>query len=156
MPDEMKPATRPWVRILLIGSLGLNLLVAGIIGGSMYRVQSAREGRPPPPIGAMLFRELSDKDRHELRAGSHARGKGFREERQAEGQAVAAALMAQPFDRAVLQKVLSEQAQSRETFQRRIQQAWLDRVEAMDDDERAAYGARLQARMSKDRKRKKH
>ena len=35
-PETQKPKSPLWVRLLLIGSLGLNLLVLGVVGGAAY------------------------------------------------------------------------------------------------------------------------
>lgn len=155
MAEEVQPKTRTWVRVLLIVSLSLNLLIVGIAAGSVYRLKGAREAGPPPSVGMMLFRELSREDRRALRSDAQQRNSGFREARLKEGAAVMEALRATPFDRDALQGVLEMQAVDREAFQRRIQAAWLSRVDEMSDEERAAYADRLQERMSRDHKRKK-
>lgn len=154
MTAPQQKASRPWVRILLIGSLGLNLLIVGLVAGSLYRIRDARDTRPPPSIGAMMFRELSREDRRALRDHAGERTKGTKEARFAEGRLVMEALRASPFDREALEMLLDQQAETRAAFQKQIQAAWLDRVESMTEAEREAYAERLQSRMRKDRKHK--
>ncbi|MBE1283948.1 MAG: periplasmic heavy metal sensor [Rhodobacteraceae bacterium] len=151
MSAEQKPRTTRWVRLLLIVSLTANLAVAGLVAGAAWRFHGTDKGRPPPSVGAMLFRELPREERRSLRTelwseNGNAKG-GFRERRLADGQAVTAALRAVPFDPAALRSVLDGQAQSREAYQARIQAAWITRVEDMSDAERAQYADRLEKRM---------
>ena len=146
-----KARMRPWLRVLLIGSLTANLLVVGLAAGAAWRFRDHDGMRPPPSVGAMMYRELSKEDRKDLR--QHAwgdRGK-FREKRLADGLAVTQALRQVPFDPVVLSGLLSAQIQRREAFQASIQQKWIDRIAEMSDEERQDYADRLEHRMKKGR-----
>lgn len=143
--DTKPPRTRGWIRILLGVSLALNLAVIGLAVGAALRLGGpGADRRPPPPVGALLYRELPREDRRLLR--SHAIGDRDTRHarRQADALAVDAALRATPFDRAALQAVLDRQAQHRIDRQRSVQRAWLERVSRMSAEDRAAYADRLQ------------
>jgi len=141
-----QPRTRLWIRVLLIVSLGLNLLVVGLVGGAMLRF--GPDGMRPPlrSVGAAMYRELPRKDRRALWAGSsHAHGDRHAR-RKADALAVSAAIRATPFDAAALAAVLDEQAERRLGFRQSMQSAWLARVAGMSGAERQAYADRLEPR----------
>lgn len=144
MVEENKTKLRPWLRLVLIGSLALNLLVVGVAVGAMFRFGRPGLDRPPHSIGTLMFRELSREDRRALwRRAQEDRGDLGRR-RAAEGVAVMAALRQVPFDPVSLEQVLSAQIRHREAFQQGVQDAWLARVSAMTEAERAAYADRLE------------
>lgn len=135
--------SRTW-RIVLVVSLALNLAVVGMIGGALV---SGRFGDHPPPridfgVGPVA-RALSDDERRaigrELRADRSLRGHDFR------GQmaAVAAALRADPYDPAVTQALIADQAARLSQVQARARMAVLDRIAAMSPDRRRAFADRL-------------
>lgn len=143
--DRKPPRMRLWLRLLLVVSLALNLLVAGLAVGAVIRFGEERERvRPPMPLGALLYRELPREDRKLLRD----RNIGSREEREARRRADAkelnAALRAVPFDPARIVAFLEREATRQEGLEEAMRQAWLNRVTAMDDTDRAAYADRLQ------------
>ena len=154
-PQDTSPTTparapmRPWLRVLLIGSLTANLLVVGLAVGAAWRFKDHDGMRPPPSVGAMMYRELSREDRKDLRQhawGDHGK---FKEKRLADGLAVTEALRQVPFDPDALSALLSAQIQRREAFQVSIQKKWIDRIAGMSDEERQKYADRLERRMKK-------
>jgi uncharacterized membrane protein len=144
-----------WTRALLIGSLALNLAVAGIVAGAFLR---ARVWDHPPPRAAMLDPAfgpwgpaLSREDRAALRAAFAAeRGRvaaGLEAER-ADRAELLAVLRAEPFDPAALDAVsarLAARIRERVEIGQRLLR---DRIVAMTPDERRAFADRLEAALS--------
>ncbi len=138
------PRARAWVRILLGVSLALNLAVIGLVIGAAFRFGGPGGAhRPPPPMGAILYRELPREDRKALRGRAFGGREEHATKRRDEAAAIDAALRAVPFDAAALDAFLDGQARHREEFLSIVQEAWLARVSAMSDAERAAYADRL-------------
>lgn len=135
----------PWMRILLISSLALNLLFVGLVVGAALRFGGPESMRPPPrSLGSALYRALPDDVRQEMRqqsrSGHEARRKGgFRDV-----GAVVTALRASPFDAEGLKAVLDRQLEQREAFHRSVQDKWFERIMMMSEDERATYADRLE------------
>lgn len=141
MSDEVKRPRR-WMSVVLILSLGLNLLIAGLALGAMLRFHG-EAGDVPPGFGPALFRALPDTDRKALR-GELADRHRFGSDRRAEDfQALDQALRAVPFDQTAVQELLESQVQTNVEIQKALQQRWLERVAYMTDAERKAYADRL-------------
>lgn len=149
MSEETKPRMSLWLRLLLFGSLALNLLVVGLVAGAMVRFGKPGVDRPPRSVGTMLYRELPREDRRALWRESSRSGGDVKERRRAEGMAVTAALRQVPFDPDALSTVLTAQAAEREQFHRAVQDRWLARVTGMSDAERAGYADRLEHAMTR-------
>lgn len=144
------PRRRIWLRILLGASLALNLLVVGLAIGAALRFggpDGAR--RPPPSMGATLYREMSRADRKAFRAAMHDAPRDRQENRRAEAKRLGAVLRATPFDAGAVLAVLADQAQHRAQWQSAVNEAWLARVAAMTDAERAAYATRLETALTR-------
>jgi uncharacterized membrane protein len=144
MSEDVKPKMSLWLRVLLFGSLALNLLVIGLVAGVMIRFGKSGVERPPRTVGTLMYRELSREDRRALWRETARKRDDLGTRRLAEGAAVMAALRQVPFDKTSLESVLDEQAIAREGFHRSVQDKWLARVAAMSDTERAAYADRLE------------
>ena len=142
-PTKMKL----WLRIVLAGSLGLNLAVAGLAVGSMIRFRDEAKPRPGPTFGVMLFRELDRGERRSLRQQAGGDHRSFHDRRRAEGEAVLTLLRADPFEADALSGLLDVQAKTGHDFQNSVQQAWVKKVETMSVEERADYADELQERM---------
>jgi hypothetical protein len=143
--DRKPPRMRPWLRVLLGLSLALNLGVAGLAVGAAIRFGDKPERiRPPMPLGALMFKELPREDRKLLRD----RDRDSREDREARRRAEAAeldaALRAVPFDPAPLEAFIDRDAARQAEFADAMRDAWLTRVKAMTEVERAQYADRLQ------------
>lgn len=153
MADEQqsKPRMGRWMRVLLIGSLTVNLLVAGLAVGAAWRFRDFDKMRPPPTVGTLLYREMSREDRKELRRHAWGDKGGFKQRRLNDGLAVAEALRQVPFDPEQLSQVLRAQSHAREQFQQKLQQTWVARLSEMSDAERADYADRLEERIRKGR-----
>ncbi|EEX11240.1 conserved hypothetical protein [Ruegeria lacuscaerulensis ITI-1157] len=152
MTEEVKRPRR-WVSVLLVISLALNLLVAGVVLGTVLRFHGG-PGAAPPKFAPALYRALPEKDRKALRADledEHRRGARERSEHFKE---LGRALRAVPFDADEIRQLLDRQIRSNAEIQSALQRKWLDRVAAMTDTERQAYADRLE-KMAKPRKEKR-
>ncbi|GAA0285532.1 periplasmic heavy metal sensor [Rhodovulum strictum] len=141
------PRTPVWVRVALVASLALNLMVLGVVGGAVLkRDMPPRAGFVPGDYGP-YSRALSEPDREALRAAYRAEAPRLRENREAVRQSfrdLQAALRAEPYDHArVVALVEAQQArvQDHATLMRGLT---LDRVAAMNPEERAAFADRLE------------
>ena len=151
MPDETRTGsggTKPWIRIMLVVSLALNLLVLGTLGGAMMTWSKWRSHHPPrlDMAAGPLTQALSREDR---RAIARQMRKAYRDTGapraglRAELQGLADDLNATPFDAAAVEKRL---ARHRDVFQERFalgQTLLLQRLTEMAPEERSAYADRL-------------
>ncbi len=152
---EISPrGTKPWLRVLLVLSLALNLLIIGTVAGAMFtwsNWKSHHSARLDATAGP-LTRALSREDRRaigkEMRA-AHRAGKFTQRDHRAELEGLIADLKAEPFDPAPVSERLSRH---RAAFEERLELGMgllLNRLEQMQPDERAAYADRLQEVLSK-------
>lgn len=140
------------LRWLLIGSLTLNLLVAGVVGGAFLR--HAGEGMPPPPprhLGFGTWTAGLDREDHKaLREAFRARGTDFRaalQQDRADRAALIAALKAQPFDPAALDAV-ADRLQSRSYERSQLSEELIRaHIRNLSDAERRVFAERLQEAM---------
>lgn len=145
--EQHPPAgTGRWIKILLAGSLALNLAVAGLVAGAVIRHDGPMDRTIRSPslgaFGAPYMLALPREDRRAvLRAMRSSQGGDVpsREMRRAVFQEVLTSLRATPFDSAQLQAVVARQATITVDVQKRAQSAWLELVEGMTDAERADY-----------------
>lgn len=140
---------RPWVRVLLVASLTANLAVAGLAVGAAIRVGGDRheKARPPMPLGAQLYRALPREDKDLLRKRDRETREERTARRMAETAELDAALRAVPFDPERVSDFVIRDAVRQDTFERDMRQAWMGRIVAMSDEDRAAYADRLQELM---------
>ncbi|WP_424979436.1 periplasmic heavy metal sensor [Leisingera sp. S232] len=149
-PAMNKPAMKKWLKLLLAGSLALNLAMIGIAAGAALRYGDKDRDwhrRPPPSVGAMIFRQLDAETRESLRQQAGGGHGSFMQRRHAEGAAVIAALRSSDFDAAALLAVLRTQAESRHVFHTRVQETWVRKLAAMTPAERAVFADRMEQRM---------
>jgi len=136
---------RFWFRLVLGISLALNLLIIGLAAGAAYRF-SGPDGtrRPPPSLGAMLYRELPRADRRAFRKAMQAAPTGHTPDWGAEAQELGAALRASPFDAGAVAAIVARHAHHRSSWQDTATRLWMDRIATMTDAERDAYSQRVQ------------
>ncbi|MBY6056696.1 periplasmic heavy metal sensor [Leisingera daeponensis] len=157
MSSESKPGMKLWLKLLLAGSLALNLAVAGIAAGAAWRFSGKdKHWRRPPDIGAMIFRELDPDTRRALRQEAGGGHGSFYKRRHAEGAAVVIALRSDPFDSESLLALMRAQADARQHFHTKVQEAWVRKLEGMTPRERAALADRLEERLQWRGKAKQH
>jgi hypothetical protein len=155
----MAAPTRPprLLRIVLILSLALNLLVAGLVLGALL---GGRDRMPPHRVDVSLGplgRALTPPDRlaiaAEVRGRSEFRPLAPSERRRAMAETLAA-LRAQPFDPDALSAVLAAQRAAGTEALEIAQEVLVKRVSEMTAAERAALADRLETetRRSPDRR----
>ncbi|WP_299986878.1 periplasmic heavy metal sensor [uncultured Ruegeria sp.] len=143
MSDSPAPK-RKWMPILLVVSLAVNLLIAGIALGTALRFKGSDHAVAPPGFGPALYYALPKTDRKALRGElSGLRGKGSHMRKQ-DFSALSQALRAMPFDPSAVEDLLEKQAQATAVIQTALHQQWLTQVSAMSEEERADYADRLE------------
>ncbi len=156
-PSDRTPPTPPapaaagsgrWMRLLLIASLGLNLVILGLAGG--HELSRAIYG-PRPPIRELAFgpftEALSPVDRRALLHDFFREAKGFVAQRaamRADFRAFVAALRREPYDPAVFAGVMARQKQRTEDWMALGETLLADRIAQMTPAERLAFADRLQ------------
>lgn len=143
MTDTPAPKRR-WMPILLVVSLALNLLVVGLVVGTVLRFKGGDRVSVPPGFGPALYYALPKSERKALRGElSGLRGKGSHRRKEDFG-ALSQALRAVPFDPVAVEALLTQQARATADLQQALHQQWLAQVSAMNDQERAVYAGRLE------------
>ncbi|HAW45770.1 MAG TPA: hypothetical protein DCX34_00785 [Roseovarius sp.] len=164
MSEETGGQGRGW-RIILIASLALNLLVAGVIGGWVVRhgIGPHRDHGPHSArlaqLGGPLTRALDAEGRVAIVARLHGEP-GAQEARRAalreSFEALLADLRAQPFDAArVTARLDAQRAQVADRFEAG-HAALVAHLAAMSDAERAAYADRLEENVRRWRHHRHH
>ncbi len=155
--DGRAPAGRLGLglRLLLFGSLALNLLVAGIVVGSLAAGRGG--GDRPPRIGfdlGPLAAMLDPADRRailrEVRQTPGLRPAGPAQRRRGLEQ-VAGLLRAEPFDPAALAAILAAQREAGERVVSAAQEAFIAHLAAVGPAERARYADRLETELARRR-----
>ncbi|MDE4133810.1 periplasmic heavy metal sensor [Phaeobacter sp. QD34_3] len=150
--DELKTRSgmRPWLKALLAVSLAANLAVAGLAVGAAVRWRDGdHPGRRPPSVGAMIFRDLDRDTRRALHNRAEGEHGSHIARRRAEGDAVIAILMGDPFQAEALATLLRQQAESRHAFYISVQEAWVAQLEAMAAEDRKRYAQKMQERFKR-------
>lgn len=150
MNAEGKRGMKLWLKLLLAGSLALNLAVIGLAAGAAWRFSGKhRDWHRPPSVGAMIFGTLDRETRKALRQEAGGEHGSYGERRQAEGQAVIAALRSEAFDAGSLLQMLQGQADARHDFHTKVQEAWVRKLAGMTAEERHAFAGRMEERMQR-------
>ena len=139
---------RRLMRYLLIGSLALNLLVLGIVGGAVIRGPGGFGGPRGfdlalGPIVEALAPEDRQAIRDQLRSNDMLR-QHPRQDREALAKALQAALRMDPYDPAAVEAALSVQRDRLFAVQTAGQQALVARITLMSPQARLAFADRLQ------------
>jgi uncharacterized membrane protein len=142
--------TPRWVKILLVASLALNLLVAGLVLGAALghdRDQRGGRGEVPREFVRSPFMGALDRDDRRVVGRELMREDGSlranRAELRARFERLLAAIRAEPFDRAAIEAILDEQRAAGARRLEIAEEAVLDRLSAMSPQARAAYADRL-------------
>ena len=160
---QTSPKTpRRWVILLLIASLAVNLLVAGVIIGSAlspeHRRSGEHDGGPARGfIGEPFLKALSDADRRKLVRELRQNEKTIRESRDGLRQRFEEFLTvvrAESFDAKAAVQLLGSQRELVIGRQKHGEQLLMQRLEAMTPQERTAYADRL-AKMLKHLRRRR-
>ncbi len=149
-----KGGMRPWLRLLLVASLALNLLVVGLVGGALIMRGKWQEHHMArlEMLGGPMTWALSHKDRRaigdKLRE-SFGNRQAMHEEMRAGMESLIADLKAVPFDPDAVAQYMAEHRAQLNARLELGQALLLERLTEMDDDERAAYAQRLQDAMQR-------
>lgn len=144
---ESKSTRRGW-KIALALSLSLNLLVAGLVAGTLLS-HDGTSGRPPfirDEGMSPLTRALEKEDRDALRAALRARNQdrsGQRRNIRRLNIKLVNALRADPFDVSELARIFDQLQAGHMAQQDLGEQELLSRIEAMTPEARAAFADRL-------------
>ncbi|WP_232796536.1 periplasmic heavy metal sensor [Roseovarius salinarum] len=146
-----------WLRLVLAGSLALNLLVVGAVAGAVITHKPWRGHHAPrlDGVGGPLTRALAPQDRRAIARGmrrAYHDGRPARAEIRAAFEALIADLEAGPFDADAVAAHLERQ---RSVLAERLavgQELLLDRLNEMSEAERAAYAGRLRAVLAEHRR----
>lgn len=144
--NDDRPRQR-WRRLVLILSLGLNLVILGLFGG--HELSRFLHG-PPPPVRELGFgpftRALSPEDRKALLREFMRQSKGFVEQRRQmrdDFRALIAALKADPYQPSVTAAIMARQQVRTEQWLVLGQSLLQQRLTAMSAADRSALADRL-------------
>ncbi|ETX28379.1 periplasmic heavy metal sensor [Roseivivax isoporae] len=151
--ETAQPRRGRWMRIALVLSLAANLVVGGIVAGTFLREGPHRGGARGPDHGFVYYRAFTEEERRALRQairqdmGRDADAPQDRAARRAaflDGyRETAAALRADPFDPAALDRALGQQNERATERRARGQEVLVEFLAAMAPEDRAAYAERL-------------
>lgn len=158
-PEPAEKGARPIIRNLLVVSLALNLLIAGLVGGVVIKKgwHDSRHGHPSHMFGGPMTRALGEEDRQalrqEMRRAYQEDGRGGAE-RRAEFAALIEDLRTDPFDPEAVAERMARQRSRLAGHLELAQGVLLDRLARMDSAERAAFADRVEAELDRRRARK--
>jgi uncharacterized membrane protein len=138
------------LRWLLLVSLALNLLVAGLVVGALLRHDGPRRHMAMGP--GPFAQALSAEDRRAILTSLRDRpgfGPPGREERQQAMAEVLAALRSEPFDRSRAEAAMASQADRLATVEGAIRGAMIERIASMSSQDRAAFAERLEGELKR-------
>lgn len=130
-------------------SLAVNLVIAGVVGGAVFRFKDA-DMRPRGPdahsYATAYVRALPREERRTFRRALREAGRDLPDvsERRALFAKVLEALRADTFDADQVRGVLDRQAEVALGMQRTAQEVWLGKVSDMTAADRVAYADRLE------------
>lgn len=167
MTEDPTPPKKPafnWARIVLFGSLALNLLIVGVIAGAVLR--HGPDGRSidePPPLRDMGFgpfgNALSPSDRRAIGQALQGHANDLRKNRDVvrdQFTTMLVLLKTTPFDAEAFNEIINRQRENLLARQEIGQDLLIERISAMSDEERQAFADRLEKTvrrvMKKDRK----
>lgn len=160
VPDPSPKRRVPWLKLLLVVSLALNLTVLGVIGGALLG-KERRLDRPDKAVRELGFgpygTSLSRDQRSALRPKIGENRDVLRDNRRALREGLKDAietLRADPFELTAFADILERQSQSARKLQDLGRKLLLEQVAEMSDAERADYAERLEKSMSRFGKRR--
>ncbi|MFS4438569.1 periplasmic heavy metal sensor [Paracoccaceae bacterium GXU_MW_L88] len=146
------------LRYLLLASVLVNVILAGVVLGPL--VSADRKPPPPPPgdLVAGMIHALPEAAKDEMRRDFRERRKGpenRREERAAQVRAITTAVEAEPFDPAALEAALQAFQMRTDEDLSNLRSKLIEQVGEMTPEERADFAEKLRdhgARGKKGRK----
>ncbi|MFT4782859.1 MAG: putative membrane protein [Paracoccaceae bacterium] len=150
---------RRWVRWLLIASLGVNLAVAGVVGGAILSGEHDRE-RPQRfvrdlgfgPYGQALTKDQIAALRPEIRSRRSELRQTQRKLRQGFSETVKL-LRLEPFDPARLSALIAQQGLAAGALQQIGRELLIERIAAMSPQDRLAFADRLETGVERSKSR---
>lgn len=147
---RQKAGTPGWIKLLLVVSLALNLLVAGLAAGFILRGPPSSGFFAGVPVdGIRSFqRAMPDSERAALRRDLRARSGEFRRLRadmQQMREQLLAELSREPFSEQEFRAVIDRQAELLQAAGLTLRDVLTARVAAMDPQTRAEFAQRLRA-----------
>ncbi|MBT8411625.1 MAG: periplasmic heavy metal sensor [Octadecabacter sp.] len=142
-----------WRKWLLVGSLGLNLMVAGLVAGAM--LGGGPDGRPSRldlTVGP-LTRAMAEEDRASLRAQLRAQGAFDHRERiamRADMVVMLGLVRAETFDTEAFRDVVLRQRTRLANGQDRVLAVVASQIANMSREDRAAFADRLEDQLRRD------
>lgn len=158
-PETARRTKSPlWMRILLIGSLSINLLVVGMVIGTIASGGGPGQGRDAAREagGSPFVRALAPNDRRGLMRDMIAERRTLRDSRETlrtRFDALLTALRAETFDADAVAQLLEDQRAATLARNKIGETAILARVASMTLQERRAYADRLEAEIRPRRQR---
>lgn len=141
MADTMK--NRRWMPIVLGLSLAINLAVVAAVGGAAWRHNGDERGGPRASKGggALYIQALPRETRRAIREQLRATGPRPSQD----NGPMLVALRQEPFDAAAAAGVLEAQSDHNAARRTVVTEIWLDKIMAMEREERHVYADRLEA-----------
>ena len=150
MTEDNKPKSPSWVRVLLIGSLALNFVLAGLIGGVAFKVsKGGGPGGPVAQLGGPILAQFPPELRQTMRRELRLRRDEFKEIRtmvEKSDVAVQDALEAVPFDVEVFAAALDTRRDALGTAMNAINESIIKIVTDLTDEERALIAEAMEKR----------
>ncbi|WP_299419305.1 periplasmic heavy metal sensor [uncultured Shimia sp.] len=158
--DQPSPKPRRLTRALLIGSLALNVLIIGVVGGAVFSLRGGSDKGPvsdrfgSPHIKALTFDDKREVGRA-IRSTYRKSNVDHRADHQHYKEALAV-LRTSPLDEAVLRNLVMTLDQAGERRRAMARDVFLAKILSMSDAERADYADRLEEVLARGPKDKKH
>lgn len=146
---KSRPATRTplWLRLVLLGSLAVNLLVLGAVAGHVLNDKPRDRVPRVDRVEAPMTFALTHKDRRDIGRAlreEYRQNRPSRQEIQAEYRGIIAALRADPFDPDVVASGLERQRLATQSRMEIGHDLLLQHLIDMSADDRRAFADRLE------------
>lgn len=158
--DLPTPKPRRLTRALLIGSLALNLLIIGVVGGAVISLRGHGDKRPVSDrFGSPYIKALTYDDKREVGRAIRSTYRKMDVDHRKDHilyQEVLTLLRASPADQEALGQVLIDLEFSGDVRRQLARTVFLGQIMSMSDTERFAYADRLEQVLERGPKDKKH
>ncbi|MEP2717669.1 periplasmic heavy metal sensor [Pseudophaeobacter sp.] len=144
----LRSGMRPWLKVVLVLSLALNLAVIGIGAGAAWRFHGGGHQKDGPPmLGRFIFKDIGRQEVRRL-LNDHAGEDGTpRERRRAEMEQVIALVGADTLDLPAVKAVLESHVVETNSFMLSVTRAWEQRLAGLSLNERRELAERMQRRL---------
>ncbi|PIB24426.1 hypothetical protein BFP76_04260 [Amylibacter kogurei] len=156
MENQIKQ-NRNWKKYLLIGSVGLNLVFAGLIAGAAIKGPPKHHSSVSVANMRAVMMALPEDKRKELRANfeqNKEKNKFDRVQFRAAKEDITNAIEAVPFNRSVLENALNQQQNLVSVAAQSSSQAFVEVIANMTDDERATFSKNMRELRNKSKRNK--